>query len=40
MGKQKIFFLVVIDLWFNWKVYVEFVGGFSCKYLILIKFHV
>ena len=38
MGKQKIFFLVVIDLWFNWKVYVEFVGGFSCKYLILIKY--
>ena len=35
---KKIFFLVVIDPWFNWKVYVEFVGGFRCKYLIWIKF--
>ena len=32
--------MVVIDPWFNSKVYVEFVGGFSCKYLIWIKFRV
>ena len=37
---KKYSFWGVIDPWFNWKVYVEFVAGFSCKYLIWIKFRV
>ena len=37
---KKYSFWGVIDPWFNWKVYAEFVAGFSCKYLIWIKFRV